>query len=89
MVREDKVEVQGRVVRALPGGRFLVEVAGKHLLTAHIAGKIRKFFIQVMPGDVVKVEVSVYDKTKGRIVYRFYDENEAKREAQGKRGEDE
>ena len=89
MGSEDKVEVQGRVERALPGGRFLVEVAGKHRLTAHIAGKIRKFFIQVMPGDMVKLEVSVYDNTKGRIVYRYYDENEARREAEGKRGKEE
>lgn len=86
MTAADKVEVQGRVVKALPGGKFLVEVGGKHQLTAHIAGKIRKFFIQVMPGDMVKVEVSVYDKTKGRIVYRYYDANEAKRDAQGQGG---
>ena len=87
MKGEKKVEVQARVVKALPGGRFLVEVGGKHKVTAHIAGRIRKFFIQVMPRDYVRLEVSPYDATKGRIVYRFYDEKEAKKEeAEGRMG---
>ncbi|MBC8515307.1 translation initiation factor IF-1 [bacterium] len=79
MKAEKKIEVQAQVVKALPGGRFLVKV-GKHHVTAHIAGRIRKFFIQVMPGDFVRLEVSPYDSTKGRITYRFYDEAEAKKE---------
>ena len=77
MKSENKIELKGKVLKALPGGRFLVEVNGKHKVTAHIAGRIRKFFIQVMAGDMGKLEISPYDPTKGRIIYRYYDENES------------
>ncbi len=72
MAKEEAVRTEGRVVEALPNTQFLVELeepAG-HRVLAHIAGKMRKNFIRIVPGDRVTVEITPYDVTKGRIVYR-------------------
>lgn len=62
--------MEGTVVEALPNTTFKVEIEGGHIVLAHVAGKMRKFFIRIVPGDKVTVEVSPYDITRGRIVYR-------------------
>ena len=67
------IEVEGTVVASLPNAMFRVEVdmgGGKHHILAHISGKMRKYYIRILPGDTVLVEVSPYDLTRGRIVYR-------------------
>ena len=69
----DKMELEGRVVQALPNAMFMVECdldGTPHKVLAHISGKMRKYFIRVLPGDAVRVEVSSYDPSRGRIVYR-------------------
>jgi translation initiation factor IF-1 len=69
--KEDKIEVEGTVVEALPNAMFRVELDNGHRILAHISGKIRMNFIRILPGDRVKVELSLYDLTRGRIIYRF------------------
>jgi translation initiation factor IF-1 len=69
--KQDKIEVQGKVVKALPNALFNVELDNGHMVLAHISGKMRKFYIRILPGDTVTVELSPYDLTRGRIVYRF------------------
>jgi translation initiation factor IF-1 len=66
-----KIEVIGKVVRALKGGHFAVKLEKGHEILAYISGKIRKHYIRILQGDRVKVELSPYDLTKGRIVYRY------------------
>ena len=70
MAKEEAIALEGTVVEALPNTTFRVSVEGGHLVLAHVAGKMRKFFIKIVPGDKVTVEVSPYDPTRGRIVYR-------------------
>lgn len=70
MAKEEAIEVEGRVVEALANTQFRVELDNGHMVLAHVAGKMRKFFIRIVPGDRVKVEVSPYDLSRGRIVYR-------------------
>lgn len=70
MPKDDAIEVEGRVVEPLPNAMFTVEIEGGHRVLAHISGKMRKHFIRILPGDKVKVELSPYDLTRGRIVYR-------------------
>lgn len=70
MAKEEAIEVQGRVTQALANTQFRVKLDSGHEIIAHIAGKIRKHFIRILPGDVVTVEVSPYDLTKGRITFR-------------------
>ncbi len=70
MVKEDLIEVEGRIKEALPNAMFRVELENGHIVLAHISGKIRKHFIRILPGDIVKLELSPYDLTKGRITYR-------------------
>ena len=70
MAKEDLIEVDGVVVEALPNAMFHVELDNGHKAMAHISGKIRMNFIQILPGDKVKVELSPYDLTRGRITYR-------------------
>jgi translation initiation factor IF-1 len=65
------VEVEGTIVEALPNAMFRVELDGGHKVLAHVSGKMRKFFIRILPGDRVKVELSSYDLSRGRITYRF------------------
>jgi translation initiation factor IF-1 len=70
MSKEELIEVEGVVKEALPNAMFRVELENKHKVLAHISGKIRKNFIRILPGDSVKVELSPYDLTRGRITYR-------------------
>ncbi|MBF0532097.1 MAG: translation initiation factor IF-1 [Candidatus Omnitrophica bacterium] len=70
MAREDLIEVEGVIKEALPNALFRVELENKHVVLAHISGKIRMNFIRILPGDKVKVELSPYDLTRGRITYR-------------------
>ena len=68
--KEEALEVEGVVTQALANTRFRVEIEGGHVVMAHVAGRMRKHFIRIVPGDRVRVELSPYDLTKGRIVYR-------------------
>ncbi len=70
MAKEDAIEVQGKVTQALANTQFRVRLDTGHELIAHIAGRIRKNFIRILPGDIVTVAISPYDLTKGRIIYR-------------------
>ena len=70
MAKEDKLELEGKVVEALPNTQFLVELANGHRVLAHVSGKIRMYYIRILPGDRVTVELSPYDLTRGRITYR-------------------
>jgi translation initiation factor IF-1 len=71
MSKEDAIEVVGTVVETLPNAMFRVELDNKHMVLAHISGKMRKNFIRILPGDKILVELSPYDLTRGRIVYRY------------------
>jgi translation initiation factor IF-1 len=71
MSKEDAIEVQATVLETLPNAMFKVELDNKHRVLAHISGRMRKNFIKILPGDKVLVELSPYDLTRGRIVYRF------------------
>ena len=70
MSKEDVIEVEGKVVEALPNAPFRVELENGHRLLAHISGKLRTNFIRILPGDKVTLEMSPYDLTKGRITWR-------------------
>ncbi len=70
MSKEDVIELEGTVVEALPNTMFQVELANGHKILAHISGKLRTNYIRIVPGDNVKVEMSPYDLTKGRITWR-------------------
>ena len=71
MPKEDAIEVEGTVVEPLPNAMFRVELENKHVVLAHISGKMRMHFIKILPGDKVTVELSPYDLSRGRIVYRY------------------
>ena len=71
MSKEDVIEVEGTVVESLPNTQFKVELENGHQVLAHISGKLRMNYIRILPGDKVKVEMSPYDLTKGRIVFRY------------------
>ena len=70
MVKEDKIEVDGKIVESLGNAKFRVEIPGNRVIIAHISGKMRVNYIKILPGDTVKVELSPYDLSRGRIVYR-------------------
>ncbi|TVP95050.1 MAG: translation initiation factor IF-1 [Acholeplasmatales bacterium] len=70
MAKEDKIELEGKVIEALPNTQFLVELSNGHRILAHVSGKIRMYYIRILPGDRVTVELSPYDLTRGRITYR-------------------
>ena len=70
MAKEEKVRMEGTIVKALPGTQFLVELENGHEILAYLAGKMRKYYIRVLLGDKVTVEMSTYDLSRGRIVYR-------------------
>jgi translation initiation factor IF-1 len=70
MSKEDAIQMEGRVVETLPNTTFRVQLQNGHLVTAHISGKMRKNYIRILTGDAVTVEMTPYDLTKGRIVYR-------------------
>lgn len=71
MAKKDVVEVEGRVTEPLPNAMFRVELDSGHEVLAHISGKLRLNFIRILPGDRVRVELSPYDLTRGRITYRL------------------
>ena len=71
MSKGDAIEVQGTVLEALPNAMFRVSLENGHRVLAHISGKMRMHYIKILPGDWVKVEMTPYDLTKGRITYRF------------------
>lgn len=70
MAKEEKIEMEGKIVEALPNTEFLVELTNGHKIKAHVSGKIRMYYIRILPGDKVTVELSPYDLTRGRITYR-------------------
>ena len=70
MAKEDMIEVEGTVIDALPNAMFSVEIPGGHKILAHISGKLRMNYIKILPGDKVTLELSPYDLTKGRIIWR-------------------
>jgi len=70
MAKEEAIEVQGKVTQSLANTQFRVKLDSGHEIVAHIAGKIRKHFIRILPGDIVTVAISPYDLTKGRITFR-------------------
>jgi len=70
MAKEDVIEMEGTIVDTLPNTMFRVELENGHIVTAHISGKMRKNYIRILTGDKVKVELTPYDLSKGRIVYR-------------------
>ncbi|MGP1419264.1 MAG: translation initiation factor IF-1 [Sphaerochaetaceae bacterium] len=70
LAKEEAIEVDGLVKESLPNTMFRVELRNGHIILAHISGKMRKNQIKIVPGDTVRVEISPYDLTKGRIVYR-------------------
>lgn len=70
MAKEEAIEVEGTVIETLPNAMFRVELKNGHKVLGHISGKMRMHFIKILPGDTVVVELSPYDLTRGRIVYR-------------------
>ena len=70
MAKEDVIEVEGTVLEALPNAMFQVELDNGHKILAHISGKLRMNFIKILPGDRIKLELSPYDLTRGRITWR-------------------
>ncbi|MCL2361416.1 MAG: translation initiation factor IF-1 [Defluviitaleaceae bacterium] len=70
MSKDDVIEVEGRVIEKLPNATFQVQLENGHTILAHISGKLRMNFIRIIPGDKVLIEMSPYDLTKGRIVWR-------------------
>ena len=71
MSKEEAITLEGKVVEALPNATFKVELPNNHIVLAHISGKMRMHYIKILPGDRVSIELSPYDLTRGRIVYRF------------------
>lgn len=70
MPKEESIEVEGTIIESLPNAMFRVELDNGHKVLAHICGKMRMNFIRILPGDKVKLELSPYDLTRGRIIYR-------------------
>ncbi|WP_297204126.1 translation initiation factor IF-1 [uncultured Brachyspira sp.] len=71
MAEKENIEIEGIVVEPLPNATFRVELENGHKILAHISGKMRMNFIRILPGDKVTIEMSPYDLTKGRIIYRY------------------
>ncbi len=71
MAKEEAIEVEGTVLEALPNARFRVEIEGGHKVMAHVGGKLRMHYIRILPGDRVRLELSPYDLTRGRITDRL------------------
>jgi translation initiation factor IF-1 len=70
-MKKDLIEMEGTIIEALPNAMFRVNLDNSHLVLGHISGKIRKHYIKILPGDRVKVELTPYDLTRGRITYRI------------------
>jgi translation initiation factor IF-1 len=71
VAKQENIELDGTIIQALSNAMFRVELENGHEIVAHISGKMRKFYIKLLPGDKVKMEMSPYDLTKGRITYRY------------------
>ena len=71
MAKQANIELDGTIIQSLSNAMFRVELENEHIVTAHISGKMRKFYIKLLPGDKVKLEMSPYDLTKARITYRY------------------
>jgi len=71
MEKETPIEAEGTVIECLPNAMFRVKLKNNHVVLSHVSGKMRKFYIRILPGDTVKIEMSPYDLTKGRITYRY------------------
>ena len=71
MAKDDVIELEGTIIESMPNAMFRVKLENDHEILAHISGKIRKNFIRILPGDKVKVEMTPYDLTRGRITYRL------------------
>ena len=71
MAKQANIELDGTIIQALSNAMFRVELENEHIVTAHISGKMRKFYIKLLPGDKVKLEMSPYDLTTARITYRY------------------
>ena len=71
MSKADVIEIEGTVIEKLPNAMFQVELENGHIITAHISGKMRMHYIKILPGDKVRVDMSPYDLTKGRITFRY------------------
>lgn len=71
MAKDDVIEMEGTVIETLPNTMFRVELENSHVITAHISGRMRKHYIRILTGDKVRIEMTPYDLTKGRITYRF------------------
>ncbi|HEV8054636.1 MAG: translation initiation factor IF-1 [Chloroflexi bacterium] len=71
MTKKDAIEVEGTVIEPLPNAMFAIELENGHRVLAHISGKLRMNFIRILPGDKVRVELSPYDLSRGRITYRL------------------
>lgn len=71
MAKQESIQVEGTVLETLPNAAFKVELENKHVILAHISGKMRMHYIRILPGDKVLLELSPYDLTRGRIVYRY------------------
>ncbi len=71
MAKEETIQVEGKVIEPLPNAMFRVELDNGHKVLAHVSGKMRMHFIKILPGDKVTVELSPYDLTRGRIIYRY------------------
>lgn len=71
MPKEEAIEVEGIITEPLPNAMFRVELENGHKILAYICGKMRKYYIKILPGDKVRVELSPYDLTRGRITYRY------------------
>jgi translation initiation factor IF-1 len=70
MAKQEAIQVEGKVLETLPNAMFRVEIPGGHKVLAHVSGKMRMHFIKILPGDSVTIELSPYDLTRGRIIYR-------------------
>lgn len=71
MAKQESIQVEGKVVETLPNATFKVELENGHIIDAHISGKMRMYYIRILPGDKVLVELSPYDLSRGRITYRY------------------
>lgn len=71
MAKEETIQVEGKVLESLPNTMFKVELENGHRVLAHVSGKMRKHFIRILPGDRVTMELSPYDLSRGRIIYRY------------------
>jgi len=71
MAKQPSIELDGTIIEALSNAMFRVELENGHIVTAHISGKMRMHYIRILPGDKVRLEMSPYDLTKGRITYRY------------------